>query len=160
MVASQQVTNAIVVSQDVMDPKMTPEYIALFNADGTPFDTSQDTEVDTLSNKRITPRVLTIVSSATPTVNSDLYDDVSITAQAAAITSMTSGLTGTPTDFDKLIFRIKDNGTNRAITWGAKFEPRGVALPTTTAAGKVLRVTFEYDTVSAKWGCINSLQEA
>src|SRR5215813_10564180 len=44
----------------------------------------------TLTNKRITPRVTTITSSATPTINTDNCDAVTITALAAAITSMTS----------------------------------------------------------------------
>lgn len=101
-----------------------------------------------------TPRVTTIVSSATPTINTDNTDAVSITALATAITSMTTNLTGTPANFAKLLFRIKDDGTARAITWGAKFAARTTALPTTTTAGKVQVVGFFYDTVTATWGCV------
>jgi hypothetical protein len=115
---------------------------------------------DTLTNKRWTPRVLPITSSATPTINTDDYDAVTITAQAAAITSMTTNLSGTPTNFQRLLFRIKDNGTAWAITWGASFEAKGVALPTTTVLGKVLTVGFIYNTVTSKWGCVASAQEA
>lgn len=53
---------------------------------------------------------------------------------------MTTNISGTPTDFQKLLIRIKDNGTARAITWGASFEAKGVALPTTTVISKVLTV--------------------
>lgn len=109
---------------------------------------------DTLTNKRITSRVTTEASSATPTINSDNSDAHSITALATAITSMTTNLTGTPTNFQKLIIRILDNATGRAITWGAKFEDRGVALPTTTTSSKLLTVGFIYDTVDAIWGCV------
>jgi hypothetical protein len=116
--------------------------------------------VMTLTNKRITQRVTTITSSATPAVNTDDCDCVTITALAAAITSMTSSLTGTPNNFDTLVYRIKDNGTARAITWGASFEAKGVALPTTTVISKVLTVGFVYDTVTSKWGCVSSAQEA
>jgi lysophospholipase L1-like esterase len=115
---------------------------------------------DTLTNKRVTPRVTTITSSATPTINTDNCDAVTITALATAITSMTTNLTGTPSNFDELIIRIKDDGTARAITWGSKFEAKGVALPTTTVISKVLTVAFIYDTVTAKWGCVGSAQEA
>ncbi len=115
---------------------------------------------DTLTNKRITPRVTTETSSATPTINTDNSDAHSITALATAITSMTTNLSGTPTNFQKLIIRIKDNGTARAITWGASFEAKGVALPTTTVISKVLTVGFIYDTVTSKWGCVASAQEA
>jgi hypothetical protein len=116
--------------------------------------------IDTLTNKRITSRVTTIVSNATPTVNTDNCDCVTITALAVAITSMTTNLTGTPTNFQKLIYRIKDDGTGRAITWGASFAAKGVALPTTTTANKLLTVGFIYDTVATTWGCVASATES
>ena len=115
---------------------------------------------DTLTNKRVTPRVSTETSSATPTINTDNVDAHSITALAAAVTSMTTNLSGTPTNFQKLIVRFKDDGTGRGITWGASFEAKGVALPTTTTANKVLTVGFLYDTVTSKWGCVASANEA
>lgn len=114
----------------------------------------------TLTNKRITQRVTTITSSATPTVNTDNCDAVDITALAADITSMTTNLSGTPTNFQRLLYRIKDNGSARAINWGASFVALGVALPTTTVAGKILTVGFIHDTTTGKWGCIASAQEA
>lgn len=113
----------------------------------------------TLTNKRITKRVATITSHATPTINIGNYDCVTITAQAEAITNMTTNLSGSPTNFQSLLFRIKDNGTGRAITWGTSFVAMGVALPTTTTASKVLTVGFIYDTVTSKWGCVASLNE-
>jgi len=114
----------------------------------------------TFTNKRVTPRVGSTASSATPTINTDDYDAYSITALAAAITSFTTNLSGTPTNFQKLIIRIKDDGTARAIAWGASFEAKGVDLPITTVASKVLTVGFIYDTVTSKWGCVASAQEA
>ena len=117
------------------------------------------TSTTTFTNKRITKRITTITSHATPTINTDDCDAVTITAQAEAITSMTTNLSGTPTNFQPLIIRIKDNGTARAITWGASFEAKGVALPTTTVISKVLTVGFLYDTVTSKWGCVASVQE-
>lgn len=123
-------------------------------------DKVEATSTVTLTNKRITPRITTITSHATPTINTDDCDCVTITAQAEAITSMTTNLSGTPTNFQKLIIRIKDNGTARAITWGASFEAKGISLPTTTVLSKVLTVGFIYDTVTSKWGCVASAQEA
>jgi hypothetical protein len=116
--------------------------------------------INTLTNKRVTPRVTTIVSNATPTINTDDCDAVTITALATAITSFTTNLSGTPTNFQKLIIRIKDNGTARAITWGASFEAKGTSLPTTTVISKLLTVGFIYDTVALTWGCVASAQEA
>jgi len=47
---------------------------------------------NTLTNKRITKRVGSTTSSATPSINTDNVDIFKITAQAAAITSMTTNL--------------------------------------------------------------------
>lgn len=99
------------------------------------------------------PRVTTTTSSATPTINTDNYDALSITALAVAITSMTTNLSGTPVNFQQLTIRIKDNGSARAITWGASFESGSVSLPSTTVAGKTLMVRLMYDSVDAKWAC-------
>lgn len=118
------------------------------------------TSTTTFTNKRITKRITTITSHATPTVNTDNCDVVTITAQAEAITSMTTNLSGTPTNFQSLVYRILDNGTARAITWGASFQAMGVDLPTTTTANKVLTVGFLYDTVDSKWGCVASVEES
>lgn len=115
---------------------------------------------DTLTNKRVTSRVTTITSSGTPAVNTDNCDAVTITAQAAAITSMTSSLSGTPANFDMLMYRIKDDGTARAISWGASFASRGSALPTTTVISKVLYVLFVWNSVTSTWDCISTAQEA
>jgi len=113
-------------------------------------------ETDLLQKNGIT----TITSHATPTIDTDECGFVTITALAEAITSMTTNLSGTPTNFQKLIFRIKDNGTARAITWGAKFVAKGVALPITTVLSKLLTVGFIYDTVAETWGCVAVANEA
>ena len=118
------------------------------------------TDTQTMTNKRITKRVTTIVSNATPTVNTDNCDVVTITAIGTAITSMTTNLSGTPTNFQTLIYRILDDGTGRAITWGATFQAMGVDLPTTTTSSKVLTVGFLWDSVDGKWGCVASVEEA
>lgn len=114
-----------------------------------------DTDTQTLTNKRLNPRVNTTASSATPAINTDTTDLFTITALAAAITSMTSSLTGTPVDGQYLMIRIKDNGTARAITWGTSFQSSGVALLlTTTIISKTHHIWFTYDGVAAKWTCL------
>lgn len=106
------------------------------------------------------PRVKTIVSSATPTVNTNDYNNVSITALATAITSMTTNLSGTPNNFDKLVYRIKDDGTGRAISWGSAFASRGATLPTTTTANKLLYVGFFWNSIANTWDCVATCTEA
>lgn len=122
-------------------------------------DALDSTTLATVQKAIAAPRVSTEASSATPTINTDNVDAHSITALATDITSMTTNLSGTPTNFQKLTIRIKDDGTGRAITWGASFEAKGVALPTTTTASKVLTVGFIYDSVTSKWGCVASVSE-
>jgi hypothetical protein len=73
---------------------------------------------------------------------------------------MTTNLSGTPGNFQKLTFRILDNGTSRSITWGSDFEAKGVALPTATTMSKVLTVGFIYDSVTSKFGCVAVAKEA
>jgi hypothetical protein len=151
-------------SETLTNKTLTAPIISSISNTGTlTLPTSTDTLVgrattDTLTKKRITKRVTTITSNATPTVNTDNCDCVDITALAAAITSMTTNLSGTPTNFQSLIYRIKDNGTARAITWGASFAANGVALPTTTVISKLLTVGFIWN--GSVWGCVASVQEA
>lgn len=111
---------------------------------------------NTLTNKRITKRVLALsAGSATPSINTDNYDVVHITAQSAAITSFTTNLTGTPVDGDTLRISITDNGTARALTWGSSFESSGlVLLPTTTVVSTRLDVGFFWNTETSKWRCV------
>lgn len=137
---------------------VTKSDVGLGNVDNTS-DSTKNSATSTLTNKRITRRVLSIASSATPTINTDNYDAVTITALATAITSMTTNLSGTPTDFQTLVIRIKDDGTGRSITWGSSFASRGATLPTTTVANKLLTVGFIYNAATSVWGCVASAQE-
>ena len=113
-------------------------------------------EADTTIHFTRAPRSNTVASSATPTINTDTTDIFTITALATAITSMTTNLSGTPTVGQKLIVRIKDDGTARAITWGASFAARGGALPTSTVVGKTLYIDFVYNSTESTWDCVSS----
>jgi hypothetical protein len=72
---------------------------------------------------------------------------------------MTSSLTGTPNNFDKLIIRFKDNGSPHTISWGSSFESGGATLPVTTVSGKVTEVGLMENTVKGKWICEAVSQE-
>ncbi len=112
------------------------------------------TGTQTLTNKRVTHRVLNPAYSATPTINTDNYDVYRVTAMSGAITSMTTNLTGTPVDGDSFIFMFTDNGSPRAITWGSSFEASTVALPTTTSASALLTTGFRWNVSNNKWTCV------
>lgn len=113
-------------------------------------------QTTTFTNKRITKRVLALSNnSATPTINTDSYDVVHITAQTANITSFTTNLTGAPVDGDTL--RISITGTGSvALTWGTSFESSTITLPTTTNGTARLDVGFFFNTETNKWRCVAS----
>lgn len=111
------------------------------------------TSTDTLTNKRITARVGSTTSSATPTINTDNVDIYKLTAQAVDISSFTTNLSGTPTDGQ--ILEIIITGTAaRAITWGTSFASSTITLPTTTVTTNTLRITLQWDSVVSKWICV------
>lgn len=109
---------------------------------------------DTLTNKRVTKRVVVTTQSATPSINTDNGDIFQITGLAQAITSMTTNLTWTPVAWDMMMIQITDSGVARAITWWASFASTTVTLPTTTVISTMLRVWFQRNNANTVWDCI------
>lgn len=98
-----------------------------------------------------TPRVQTVASSATVTAVST-NDIVTITAQAVGLTL--ANPTGAFVEGQSLIIRVKDNGTARAITYGANFRAIGVTAPTTTTANKTTYIGCIYNSTDTKFDII------
>jgi hypothetical protein len=115
-------------------------------------------DTQTLTNKRITPRVSTTASSATPTPNADTDDLYKITAQAAA--AAFAAPSGTPDPGQPMMIRIKDNGTARALTWDAIYRAIGVTLPATTVISKTLYIGMIYNSDDSKWDVLGVNQQA
>lgn len=103
--------------------------------------------VQTITNKRINKRVGSIVSSTNPTINTDLYDFFSITAQSENITGIT--LTGSPTEAQTLWVAITATGS-KTLSWGEQFEPSSAPLPTSISTERI-DVGFVYSQSSGKW---------
>jgi len=101
---------------------------------------------------------LVTITTANLVVDTNTQNFVAITAQAQAL--IIAAPTGTPTEGQKLIIRIKDDGTARAITYNAVFRAIGLTLPTTTVASKTLYLGFAYNTTDTKWDAIALKQEA
>lgn len=119
----------------------------------------QHTAIDSTSKlKQVLPNIqrVTTASTITPT---NLNDCVDVTALASAVTI--ANFTGTPFNFQKLIIRIKDNGTARALTWGSNYVAGGVTLPSTTILSKILTLGFIYNTANSlnKYQLVASAQE-
>jgi len=112
------------------------------------------TGTQTLTNKRITQRVNTISSSSTPTPTSDISDMFTVTALAEAATF--AAPTGTPTDGQSLLLRIKDNGTARTLGWNEIYRAGSdFALPTTTVISKTIYLQLVYNAADSKWDAVD-----
>lgn len=102
-------------------------------------------------------RIQSVVSAATVTATST-NDLVIITAQAAALTL--ANPTGAFTQGQKLIYRIKDDGTARAISYGNKFRVIGITLPTTTVVNKTTYIGVIYNATDDKFDALATGTEA
>lgn len=107
----------------------------------------------TLTNKRIDPRVSSTASAATVTPDVSAYDIYAFNALAANLTI--NAPTGTPVDGDKLFFRILDNGTSRTLTWDSTYTQIGVPLPTATTINKTSYVGCIYNANASRWDVVS-----
>ena len=107
---------------------------------------------ETLTNKRIDPRVTSAASASSLTPDISASDIYAYTALAAGLTI--NAPTGTPVDGDKLMFRLLDNGTSRALTWNATYTVIGVTLPTATTISKTTYVGCIYNANNTRWDVI------
>lgn len=136
------ITDTATGSSTNININLVPKGTGRLQANGVNVPTISST--DTLTNKRVTRRLTTTNAPwATPTTNTDNVDIMKFTGLATAITSMTTNLSGTPVEGDKIEFIFLDNGTARAITRWASFAATTVPLPTTTVISTKLRVWFE-----------------
>jgi len=101
------------------------------------------------------PRNVAVTQAAAPAWNCDNGDIFTIDALAQDITSMSSGQTGTPVNRQEIDWEITDNGTARAIAWGANHLGSTLAaLPLTTILGKTLYVKERYN--GSVWICLGA----
>jgi len=121
-------------------------------------------DTQTLTNKRVTPRDSFAASSASPWAwSSDSYDIQGFTALANALTINADA--GTPTNGQKALFRFKDNGTTRTLTFtggSAKsfrpatggFSSSGSNWTIATTASKELYIGCVYNTDASRWDIV------
>ena len=116
-----------------------------------------DAATQTLTNKRFTPRVISIATATTLTPPADTCDTYDVTALA---TGAAVGVpSGTPTNSQKILVRIY-SAAAQALTWNAIYQPIGVTLPTTTAVGKWTYIGIVYNSLNTKWDVIAVGQQA
>jgi hypothetical protein len=106
-------------------------------------------ETITLTNKRITRRVVVLTDAANVSSNADATDvgDLTTTQNFTL-----DNPTGTPTDGQLLEYRVK-SASSFSIAYGAAFRATAdLVLPTaTTGSSKWDRLLFEWNADSATW---------
>lgn len=109
---------------------------------------------NTFTNKFNTPQVQSVADAG------GTFTPVSITNDMGVMTALSQATTiaaptGSPVQGEKLLFRIKDNATARALTWNAIYRASSdLALPSTTIISKTLYVLFVYNSTDTKWDCL------
>lgn len=111
------------------------------------------TDTQTLTSKRINPRVVSAASASSLTPDVSVADQYAYTALAAGLTI--NAPTGTPVDGQRLIFRILDNGTSRSLTWNATYvSMTSLSLPSATTANKTTYVGCIYNANNTRWDVV------
>lgn len=161
LTATQTLTNKTLTTPTITTPTITGAIMSSVTNTGTiTFPTTTTTLVGTvdtatMTNKRVSPRVGTVASGSTITPTGDASDMYTVTALAAPATI--NAPSGTPTDGQKLIIRLKDNGTARALTWtttAGAYRVVGTTLPTTTVATKTTYVGCIYNSAAGYWDVV------
>lgn len=119
------------------------------------------TDTQTLTNKRVTPRIGTTTSASTITPTADLSDQYNVTALAT--TAAFAIPSGTPTDGQKLTIRIKDSGSGQTMSWTTTtggYRVIGTTLPTSIAAGKTIYVGCIYNSADSFWDVVSVATQA
>ena len=101
-----------------------------------------------------------ITTSANIFPNSDTATQFEVTALASSATFEVP--IGTPTDGQKLIIRIKDNGLARILSWDTGvngYRAVGTTLPTVTVPNKVTYVGLIYNGQDSYWDAVSVAQQ-
>jgi hypothetical protein len=121
-------------------------------------DYTSPTSTETMTNKRITSRTSTsATNNTTPTPNADT-DDLYI-ATGMSVNMVFGAPTGTPTEGQKLIIRIKDSGSARTLDFNAAYRfSTDLAKPTTTVISKTMYLGFLWTATDSKWDCVSKIE--
>lgn len=110
--------------------------------------------INTLTNKFITPQLQSVADAGGTLTPVSITNDMVIATALSQATTIAAP-TGSPVQGEKLIIRLKDNGTARALTWNAIYRAgTDVALPTTTVLSKTMYCGFIYNSTDTKWDLV------
>jgi hypothetical protein len=112
-----------------------------------------------IATTNVVEEISTTASSSTPTpTGGSLRNFFTVTALAANATF--AAPSGTPANGNRLVVRVKDNGTARTLAYNAIYRAIGVTLPTTTVIGKTIYLGMVYNSTDSKWDIIAYTIEA
>jgi hypothetical protein len=114
------------------------------------------TSVNSQTGSVVLPRVHSLASSTSYTLDLTTYDEADIYALSGDVTI--NAPSGTPRDGQKIIYRYKDNGTQRNITLNAAFVSL-VTVPANTSVGKVGLIGARWSAARSKWEIIAAVTE-
>jgi hypothetical protein len=104
-------------------------------------------------NSIIQPKVYEIVANPYITPDIDTYNIFVVTGQTGTLTI--NAPTGTPTQGQTIIFRIKDNGTQRTLDFNAIYRFVNNILFPTTNTGQFAYITCVYNSTDTKWDIVD-----
>ena len=122
---------------------------SLLSAIYTYFETTFKAATLTLTNKRITKRVLSQTTAASITPDLTAYNSYVLTAMSGDVSVGVP--TGTPTNLEEIEFLFTDNGVVRNITWDGIYADGGTSLIIATTAGKAVYTKFVYNSTLSKY---------
>lgn len=99
--------------------------------------------------------------SGTFTINCDIWDQFNLIGISGTVAFAKPS--GNPSDGQKLMIRVKDNGTPRYVGWDTTlggFRTIGTILPSATVGGKTLYVGSIYNAADGYWDVVAVAQEA
>lgn len=116
------------------------------------------TATQTLTNKRITQRVSSMADATSITPAGDSNDAEYQSNTQAGGTLTVNAPTGTPTDFQPLLIRIKSTNA-QTFSFNAiyRFSTDLAAPGTSTGGGKTDYLYFKYNAVDSKWDYVGKL---
>ena len=115
------------------------------------------TDTQTLTNKRLSSRIVVITDAASVTINGDTTDQANQANTQAVGTLTINAPTGTPTDGQRLVFRLQSTNV-QTFSWNAIFAG-GIttALPTTSSgSSKYDYMGFFYNAAASKWQLVGT----
>jgi len=124
---------------------------------GVPTTFVTETSTNTLTNKEIVKRVVTVAYAASMTPNIDTTDVFRVNPVTGALALAVPS--GTKVDGQMLLIHLLGDATPRALTWavtaGGYVGTLEAGLPATTVVNKWIKILVMYNVTLDRWECLS-----